>query len=158
METQNSLCHTITTSIIPNKLHESSKLFNLRPALYILTQKTVTINACGRIRKALTEKSRKCDRSVRPALFWESAEQNVGMKMDDDNKTIQNFHDNWRRRNIPDPSVMLVRNRFQSLRRMCPTSPRIMEAGNVSETLQTQFILTCFTPRGNWIMGEIMVV
>jgi len=74
--------------------------------------------------------------------------------MDDDNKIIQNFHGNWRRRNIPDPSVMLVRNRFQTFRRVCPTSPWIMEAENVSQTLHTQFIWT----KDYWIMGEIMVV
>jgi hypothetical protein len=33
-----------TTGIIRNKLHESLKLFNLRPGLYILMQKAVVLN------------------------------------------------------------------------------------------------------------------
>ena len=69
METQNGLCRSITKSIIPNKLYESSKLFNLRPALYNIMQKTVTINTCHGVRKFLTEKSTRCAWSVRPALF-----------------------------------------------------------------------------------------
>ena len=133
-------------------------MFNPRPALYILTEKTVTINTCHRVRKFLTEKSIRCAWSLRPALLRESAKLNVVTKMDYDTKTIQNFHGNWRRRNILDPSVMLVRNRFQSLWRVCPTSPWITEAEKVSETLQTQLIWTSFTPRDNWIMGEVMVV
>jgi hypothetical protein len=55
METQNGLCLSITRSIIPNKLYESSKLFNLRPVLYILIQKTVTINTWHGVRKFLTK-------------------------------------------------------------------------------------------------------
>ena len=69
METQNGLCRSITKSIIPNKLYESSKLFNLRPALYNIMQKTVTINTFHAVRKFLTEKSTRCAWSVRPALF-----------------------------------------------------------------------------------------
>ena len=33
-----------TTGIIPNKLHESLKLLNLRPDLYILKQEAVSLN------------------------------------------------------------------------------------------------------------------
>ena len=34
-----------TAGVIPNELHESSELFNLRSAVYILTQKTVILIA-----------------------------------------------------------------------------------------------------------------
>ena len=44
-----------TTGIIPNKLHESFKLLNLRPALYILIQKAVIFNICRTVRKFLAE-------------------------------------------------------------------------------------------------------
>jgi hypothetical protein len=35
-----------TEGIIPNKLHESLKLLNLRASVYILMQKAVIINTC----------------------------------------------------------------------------------------------------------------
>ena len=35
-----------TTRITPNKLNESLRLLNLRPALYILKQKTVIFSTC----------------------------------------------------------------------------------------------------------------
>jgi len=44
-----------TKGIIPNKLHECSKLLNLRPALYILGQKAVIFNTCQIVRKFLAE-------------------------------------------------------------------------------------------------------
>jgi hypothetical protein len=39
-----------TTGIIPNKLHESLKLLNLRPVLHILMLKAVILNTCRIIR------------------------------------------------------------------------------------------------------------
>jgi hypothetical protein len=45
-----------TTGIIPNKLHESLKLLNLFPALYIQMQKAVILNTCDIVRKFLAEK------------------------------------------------------------------------------------------------------
>ena len=44
-----------TTCIIPNKLHESLKLLNPHPVLYILMQKAVTLNTCRIVRKFLAE-------------------------------------------------------------------------------------------------------
>jgi hypothetical protein len=44
-----------TTGIIPNKLHESLKLLNHHPALYILMQKAVILNTCRMGRKVLAE-------------------------------------------------------------------------------------------------------
>ena len=47
-ETENGLYGTSSTptmGIIPNKLHESLKLLNLRPTLYILTQNAVIVPA-----------------------------------------------------------------------------------------------------------------
>ena len=44
---ENTLYNTISTidnGIVPKKLHEILKLFNLRPGLYILTQKAVIFN------------------------------------------------------------------------------------------------------------------
>jgi len=35
-----------TTCTFSNKLHESLKLLNIRPAPYILMQKAVTLNTC----------------------------------------------------------------------------------------------------------------
>ena len=35
-----------TTGIIPNKLHETLKLLNLRPGLHILAQKAIILNTC----------------------------------------------------------------------------------------------------------------
>ena len=48
MATDNGLVLS-TTDIIPNKLHESLKLLNLRPALYILMQKAVILSTCVRL-------------------------------------------------------------------------------------------------------------
>jgi hypothetical protein len=45
--------------IIPNKLHESLKVHNLRPAVYILTQKAVILNTC------------------RTVSFWQNSEYDV---------------------------------------------------------------------------------
>jgi hypothetical protein len=56
-----------TTGISPNKLHESLKLPNLHPALYILMQKTVILNTRRIVRKFLAEQS------VRPVFFQEPA-------------------------------------------------------------------------------------
>jgi hypothetical protein len=39
------------TGIITNKLYESLRLLNLRPALYILMQKTSILNTCRIVRK-----------------------------------------------------------------------------------------------------------
>jgi hypothetical protein len=39
----------------PNKLHDSSKLLHLRPALYVLMQKAIIFNTCGTVRKFLAE-------------------------------------------------------------------------------------------------------
>jgi len=44
-----------TMGIIPNKLHGSSKLINLRHALYIPKQKAVIPNTCHTVRKVLAE-------------------------------------------------------------------------------------------------------
>jgi hypothetical protein len=47
-ETENGLYRTSstpTTGIVPNKLHESLKLLNLCPTLYILMQNAVTVPA-----------------------------------------------------------------------------------------------------------------
>jgi len=41
-------------SIIPNKLNKKLKLLHLRPALYIVMQKTVILNTC-RISKTFLE-------------------------------------------------------------------------------------------------------
>jgi hypothetical protein len=58
MATENSyiiLLVLFTTGIIPNKLHESLKLLNLRPALYILMQKLVVLYTCRIVGKILAE-------------------------------------------------------------------------------------------------------
>ena len=44
-----------TTDITPNKLHESLRQLNLRPALYILMQKAVILNTWPTVRKVLVE-------------------------------------------------------------------------------------------------------
>jgi hypothetical protein len=44
-----------TMGVIPNKLHESLKLLNLHPDLYILIQKAVILNTCSTLRKFLAE-------------------------------------------------------------------------------------------------------
>jgi len=41
--------------MFPNKLYESIKLLNLRPGIYIIMQKAVTLNMCHTIRMFLTE-------------------------------------------------------------------------------------------------------
>jgi hypothetical protein len=41
--------------IMPNKLHKTLKLLNLRPALYILMQKAVILNTCRIVGKFLPE-------------------------------------------------------------------------------------------------------
>jgi hypothetical protein len=62
-----------TTGIIRNKLHESLKLLNLRPVLYILMHKAVTLNAC-RIARKFTGRTvnRKCLVSETRALLRNS--------------------------------------------------------------------------------------
>jgi hypothetical protein len=40
-----------TVCIITNKLHESLRLFNLRPSLYILKQKAAILITCCIVRK-----------------------------------------------------------------------------------------------------------
>jgi hypothetical protein len=59
MTTENGLCMMpavlSTTGIIPYKLHESSELPSLLPALYILIQKAVILNTCRISRKFLAE-------------------------------------------------------------------------------------------------------
>ena len=44
-----------STGIILNKLHDSVKLLNLRPILYIPMQKAVILNTCRTVRKCLAE-------------------------------------------------------------------------------------------------------
>jgi len=44
-----------TTGIIPNKLHESLKILNLRPALYTVMQKAVKLITYRIVRKFLAE-------------------------------------------------------------------------------------------------------
>jgi hypothetical protein len=44
-----------TDGIIRNKLHDRLKLLTLRPALYILMQKAVQLNACRIIREFMAE-------------------------------------------------------------------------------------------------------
>ena len=58
-----------TTGIIPNKVIESLKLHNLRPALHILKQKTVIIRTCRIVRNFLAEQCLRSDWSVTPVLF-----------------------------------------------------------------------------------------
>jgi hypothetical protein len=43
------------TGIIPRKLNEILKLLDLRPALYILMQEAVILNACRIVRTFLAE-------------------------------------------------------------------------------------------------------
>jgi hypothetical protein len=43
----------LTTGVIPNKLHGSLKLLNLRPTLYILMLLAAVLNACCIVRKFL---------------------------------------------------------------------------------------------------------
>jgi hypothetical protein len=62
-----------TTGIIPNKLHESLKLLNLHPALYIHIQKAVILNTCCIVRKFLAEGWIRSAWSVRPVLVWEQS-------------------------------------------------------------------------------------
>jgi hypothetical protein len=47
--------NAIHNGIIPNKLHDSLKLLNLRPALYIPMHKAVILNTCCIARKLLAE-------------------------------------------------------------------------------------------------------
>jgi len=44
-----------TMGIIPNKLHESLKLLDLRPGLHILMQKVVILNTCCTVKMFLAE-------------------------------------------------------------------------------------------------------
>jgi len=55
--------------IIINKLHESLKLFNIRPDLYILLQKAAILNTCRIVTKLLAEQGIRSTWSVRPAVF-----------------------------------------------------------------------------------------
>jgi hypothetical protein len=55
--------------IIPNKLHEILKLFNLGPPLYIVTHKPITFNSL--VRKFSAEKRTKSAWSVNPVRIWE---------------------------------------------------------------------------------------
>jgi hypothetical protein len=74
--TANGLYNTTilsTMGIIPNKLHKSLKLLNLRPGLYILMQKAVILNIYHIVRKFLAVQWIRSSCSVRPILFWEPA-------------------------------------------------------------------------------------
>jgi len=44
-----------TRIIIPNNLHESLKVLNLAPALYIIMQKALVLSTCNTVRKFLAE-------------------------------------------------------------------------------------------------------
>jgi hypothetical protein len=44
-----------TTIIIPRKSHESLKLLNLAPAVYVIMQKAVILSTCSIVRKFLAE-------------------------------------------------------------------------------------------------------
>jgi hypothetical protein len=59
-----------TTAIISNKLHGNLKLLNLRPAMYIVTQKAVILDTCSIVRSVVTEQLIRRAWSVRPLLFW----------------------------------------------------------------------------------------
>jgi hypothetical protein len=50
--------HTLHT--FQHKLHESMKLLNLCPALYILMQKAVILNTCRIVRKFMATVNKKC--------------------------------------------------------------------------------------------------
>jgi hypothetical protein len=63
-----------TTGIILNKLHERSKLLNLRLALYILMQRAVILKKCCTVRKFMAEEWIRSAWSVRPVWFWEPGE------------------------------------------------------------------------------------
>jgi len=54
---------------MPNKLHDSLKLLNLRPAVCILIKKTVILNICRIVRKFSAEQRTRSAWSVRPAQF-----------------------------------------------------------------------------------------
>jgi hypothetical protein len=74
MATESGLYNTTSTihnGIISDKLHDSLKLLNLRPALYILMQKAVILNACLIVRTLLAEQWGAW--SVTPVLFCEPA-------------------------------------------------------------------------------------
>lgn len=55
--------------IIPNRLYDSLKLLNLRPAVCILIKKTVILNACLIVGKISAEQRTRSAWSVRPAQF-----------------------------------------------------------------------------------------
>jgi hypothetical protein len=58
-----------TGGIIPNRLYDSLKQLNLRPALCILMQKAVTLYTCRTVRNFSAEQQTKSAWSVRPAQF-----------------------------------------------------------------------------------------
>jgi hypothetical protein len=58
---------------IPNRLRESWKVHNLRPALYIQIQKTVILNTCHIVRKCLAEQWIRSALAVRMVVCWEPA-------------------------------------------------------------------------------------
>jgi len=62
-----------TTVTVPDKLHESIKWINLRPGIYIPTQKAVILNTCRIVRKFLAEEWIRSAWCARTVLFWKSA-------------------------------------------------------------------------------------
>ena len=62
-----------TVGIVPDKLDESLKLLILRPSLYIVIQKAVTLDTYRTVRKFLAEQRLRSAWSVGPVLFWEPA-------------------------------------------------------------------------------------
>ena len=75
-----------TAGIITNKLHDSLKLLNICPALYILMLKAVALNTCRTVRKFLAEEwignAGHRDRT----FFWEQLNCCEVRKVDDDHK------------------------------------------------------------------------
>jgi hypothetical protein len=72
MATENGLYNTTSSAhngIILNKLHDSLKLLNLRPALYIPMQKAVILNTCRIARKFFSQQWITSAWSVGPYSF-----------------------------------------------------------------------------------------
>ena len=70
------MSHTIplllsTAVIIPHKQHDSLKLPNLLPVLYIIMQISAILGTCRIVRKFLAEQWIRSAWSVRPVHFWE---------------------------------------------------------------------------------------
>ena len=74
-----------TTGIISNKLHDSLKLLNRRPAIYIVIQKAVIINIFCMVRNVLVEQWIRRVCSVRPLLFGNKLNHYEVRKGDDNN-------------------------------------------------------------------------